>query len=95
MIRCREHVFDPQDLSDVMKKSRGELLAIIRQEHERRAMSHNQRCGERFYYTFGRDSPKRNQTDEFWETVRYDQESLVIPWSGHKFPQDVNGNKLV
>lgn len=62
---CREHVLDPHESIDKLEKSRGELLAIIGQEHARRAVGHKTMGDERFCHTLGRDSLERNRTDEF------------------------------
>lgn len=92
VVRCCEDVLDSQDLGDVLKTLRAELLAITRQERAR-AIGHTRMSEKRFCNTVSCDSSPRNRTNELWKMVWYNQCTLVAPWSGYEFPQDVIGNE--
>lgn len=47
-----------------------------------------------FSHILGCDSPEKNGSDEFKETIRYNQVEFFVPWSSHKFPPIVSSNKL-
>lgn len=53
VVRCCEHVFDLQDLTDVLIKWRSELLDIIGHEYALRAICHDAMSCERFCHTLG------------------------------------------
>lgn len=78
VIRGCEHILNPQDLTYVLVLQRSKLLTIVRQQHARRAIGHNQICYDCFCHTVECGRSERSTTDELRTTVQYNRKVFGV-----------------
>lgn len=94
MIRFCEHLHSPHVLQTCWKNFEVYCPALIEKAIALQSIGHNPMGYKGIIRTLRYNSPDRNSTEEFRETVRYNQEVLAVPWAFFEFKRNVDCKEI-